>query len=270
MRRLSMGFALVAAMTAMGATGARAADMSYSPIVEPAPMVEDVEMGSNWYLRGDIGYVFSNDVDVDASWAAAGANFANDDIEESFSFGGGVGFKAGWLRADLTVDQISPSEITATRTVAVCDVALSGGDACTTTERGEIGFVPMLANVYFDLGTWSGLTPYVGVGLGASFVWADSWRTVVDPNTVGAVTITNQTEESFSFTYALMAGMSYSVTDNLAVDLGYRYLSVADGDLVNPYIPNGTAPAGFPTTATLERKDLITQEVRLGIRYLID
>lgn len=270
MRRLSMGFALVAAMTAMAATGARAADMSYSPIVEPAPMVEDVEMGSNWYLRGDIGYVFSNDVDVDASWAAAGANFANDDIAETFSFGGGVGFKAGWLRADLTVDQISPSEITATRTVAVCDVALSGGDACTTTERGEIGFVPMLANVYFDLGTWSGLTPYVGVGLGASFVWADSWRTVVDPNTVGAVTITNRTEESFSFTYALMAGMSYSVTDNLAVDLGYRYLSVADGDLVSPYIPNASAPVGFPTTATLERKDLITQEVRLGIRYLID
>ncbi|RVG01622.1 porin family protein, partial [Sinorhizobium meliloti] len=48
-----------------------------------------------------------------------------------------------------------------------------------------------------------------GAAGGASFGGRDSWR----------------------FTYALMAGVSYDVTDRLKFDAGYRYSQIADGDM---------------------------------------
>ena len=38
----------------------------------------------------------------------------------------------------------------------------------------------LLANAYVDIGTWHGVTPYVGAGIGGAHI---KWDTVHDPNT---------------------------------------------------------------------------------------
>ena len=58
-----------------------------------------------------------------------------------------------------------------------------------------------------------------------------------------------------------MAGVSYQVLPNIAIDLGYRYLSLGD------------AKSGFEppaNTAFTTVKNLSAQEFRLGFRFLFD
>src|SRR6186713_2076925 len=86
---------------------AQAADMRQLPsapsLLESAPLLVD-EFGSNWYLRGDIGYRFHSDFDgarnLDNPPAIHNAEFDNN----TWVFGGGVGYKMDWFRADVTLD----------------------------------------------------------------------------------------------------------------------------------------------------------------------
>ena len=100
----------------------------------------------------------------------------------------------------------------------------------------------MLANAYVDLGTWSNITPYVGVGAGVSFHRASA---PVVPDAA-------QTK----FAWAVMAGIGFGISENIKLDIGYRYVNLgrASGLL-------GAAPF---------RKNYDVHEARIGVRYLID
>ena len=69
-----------------------------------------------------------------------------------------------------------------------------------------------LANLYFDIPMDSIITPYIGAGAGYG------WGTVDGGN-----------NDKDGFAYALMAGASVSLTDNLDLDVGYRYREVMTG-----------------------------------------
>ena len=109
-----------------------------------------------------------------------------------------------------------------------------------------------LVNAYFDMGTWSGFTPYVGVGAGMSLITS---QTFVDDNQVGS------RGKAHNMTWAAMAGVSYQVAPQWVVDVGYRYLSF--GNLGRPEGSGAIliAPAF---------NNLTSQEVRLGVRFLFD
>jgi opacity protein-like surface antigen len=55
-----------------------------------------------------------------------------------------------------------------------------------------------------------------------------------------------------------MAGTAYSITPNLAVDLGYRYLNLGD-------VSTASDAAGAMTL-----KNLAAHEVRVGVRWSFD
>ncbi len=113
-----------------------------------------------------------------------------------------------------------------------------------------------LVNGYIDLGTYAGFTPYVGAGVGllktkATFAVGATCQnssvtnTSVVPNGTGSTTTTqtvdfacraptdgstvaSYSKTDYDFMYGLSAGVSYRVSKNTSLDLGYQYVSAPD------------------------------------------
>lgn len=118
---------------AAGLSPVHAADLDHALLAAPElPVTKPVEVGTGWYLRGDLGYAIgTSGSDFDSHWSgSAGAGYHFTD----------------YLRADITVEYTKGS------------FAGSG----TQTFRSWGGMV----NGYFDLGTFAGFTPYLGGGAG--------------------------------------------------------------------------------------------------------
>jgi opacity protein-like surface antigen len=266
----------------MSVLNAGAADYE-PPVVVDQPEEVPVEVGSGWYLRGDIGYNFSTDADGDFTFRTfdpvsatySDGQFATASLEDTFTYGIGAGYNfTDWLRADVTFDYFTVGFDGTTASALPCsaDPAFVG-TSCRSTDSADGYALSFLANGYVDLGTYVGLTPYVGAGLGYTYV---NWDTMAD-NTfcVGATCpggnpvfaqTTHDGEDSWRFTYALMAGMAYDLTNNLKVDVGYRYRHI-DGDDMFAFDPAsiGNGASGVQG----EDPGIDTHEVRVGLRYAL-
>ena len=117
----------------------------------------------------------------------------------------------------------------------------------------------LLANAYVDLGTYGSITPYLGAGIGGTQVKWDTLNNICRPGVAQCVNDTHPGEANWRFTYALMAGASYDVTDCVAVDAGYRYRKIEGGKMF------GIASLGNPGAG--HDKGMTSHEVRVGARY---
>ncbi len=187
-----MRLVLSAAFASLALAPAVAADLFGSaPLSIPASQAPTaVEIGSNWYLRGDVGVGFDDlptvslgggylpaVASVPAAFSQTGSNSA------TFDGGLGVGYRFNnYLRLDATWDyRFGPGKTLSG--VVVCPYAplTPVNNATTGLPAGFLykpsdacyGSMPLkqyndtfLANAYIDLGTYSGFTPYVGAGLG--------------------------------------------------------------------------------------------------------
>src|SRR5262249_60828064 len=91
--------------------------------------------------------------------------FKNEHIDPTGVIGGGVGYKINqWFRTDLTVDYEWDSDWHGRAPCGGC-----AGNK-TSKEWAKVSAWTFLANAYIDLGTWSGITPYVGAGVGGSHI----------------------------------------------------------------------------------------------------
>ncbi|WP_337183585.1 outer membrane protein [Shinella sp.] len=244
-----------------------AADL-YEPQVIEAPVQETavVETGG-WYLRGDAGWSYnkmrgahyfqgSNDNDVD---------FTSTRLKSGFVIGGGVGYQINdHFRTDLTLDYMFKSNFRGSTSgggdVAdydAADGACSG--PCTSTDIASMTALSLLANAYVDIGHYGSITPYVGAGIGGTYVrWGDLRNTscsTVDPTDCD--TETHRGKKSWRFTYALMAGASVDLTCNLKADVGYRFRHITKGAMFG-YASNGGP--GYD-------KGFYSHEARAGLRY---
>ncbi|WP_159730248.1 outer membrane protein [Methylosinus sp. Ce-a6] len=270
---------ICAALGVLTAGSAAAADMPFfSP---PAPEDGPVELGTGWYLRGDIAAARSPVLNIDG--AVTANNFVN-----NWSAGLGFGYRYNsWLRTDLTADyQPLYSRSGAAYVATRCQIGavgtppggpFTGSDpvyaTCSPYFQSRATTAVFLGNVYVDLGTWGGITPYVGAGVGLDVMFQKSqaqWYqgnlvpyagvTWTDPYTLG--TYMANWDRSYSntylkFAYAFMGGFAYELTDHWTIDVGYRYLNLG-------------AISGKDALGVTHSRKLDVQQVRLGFRYLID
>lgn len=123
---------------------------------------------------------------ADAGWSFLDWSGGNND--NNVALGGGVGYRFNDnLRTDLRVDYAGPYSVG------------PGADMHLTT---------VLGNLYYDIPTNTAVTPYLGAGAGYG------WGTVSGGN--------NKDGAAF----ALMAGVGVDLTDNMALDVGYRFREV--------------------------------------------
>ena len=237
-KRLSLtGFAVVLS------TAGYAADLP-APVIEHIPEVPAV---GGWYLRGDIGYKIYQAPDIKYGTL----DFFDEDMDGTFMIGAGVGYKfSDHLRADFTIDYEFPAEASAK---AGCTGTC--GTPFYSVEKADIDVWTFMLNGYVDIGTWHRITPYVGAGIGASYV---STSDITFRNPDGS-TGTYESDSKWNFAWALMAGAAYEITPNLALDGGYRYLNIGDAH------SKSFTTAG--QTSRIEYEDLAAHEFRLGARY---
>ncbi len=224
-------------------SAANAADMGRfapsSPLLQNAPLLVD-EFSSGWYLRGDIGYRW-NEVDNVVSLEPPPGARDHDALSKTWMFGAGVGYKLEWFRADFTVDYGTKVDFTGNSTVRNNDFT------------AKIDSVTGLVNVYGDLGTWAGFTPYIGAGIGFAHLQAANFGIASD-----GVPRDADSAGSWNFAWAYMAGISYRLMGNVHIDAGYRHVNM--GDVTTGRIGGNK----------LTFKEMSADEVRLGFRYVLD
>lgn len=224
--------AALAALTMLTASvSAHAADYTQPYQPPPPPVIiqqpPHEELGNNWYLRGQIGVgmVESDKMQYEPNAASPATDFAFDttSLGDAVFIGGGVGYDwNNWLRFDVTGEYRSKAHIDAFGSYTTgCTGA--GGSPCIDTYTGSLKSWVFLANAYVDLGTWYCFTPFVGGGIGGAY------NELVDFNDVNVSTGTGrgigQSSGNWSFAWALYGGVSYNISDNLKLDLSYRYLN---------------------------------------------
>lgn len=278
-----------------------AADMGYAPPPE-YPLATDAPatLGNGWYLRGDAGWTREQAPVLANDRALAGVLGSSVGSNDGWAATIGAGYQFNsYFRSDLTLDYRnklrgdarSPDFACVTDVVGVSDaggapIGLSAdiGD-CHTAQRVAIKRTSLLANAYFDLGTWAGVTPYVGAGVGVTYSKVNgSYGSFLADNSAFAPNIAppagfpetwvdaagNPTAAPVGFTFgqqgrqlsvrraqtnltwALMAGLAVDVSPNAKIDIGYRFVNMGSS------VPGGA------------KKDGRIQELRLGLRYSPD
>lgn len=91
----------------------------------------------------------------------------------------------------------------------------------THTGEGPIEALYVLGNLWYDLDTGMGITPYVGGGAGVGFADANIH---FDGNDYG------YGDGEAGFAFQLGAGAKLDLTDNIALDVGYRFKGILDVD----------------------------------------
>ncbi len=244
-RSLTLGLLAAAALLAPLAT-ARAADLDenygYAEAPQEVPVVQSkVEFGTGWYVRGDLGAAFLPSIDavVDAGgYTPLLASSGRREARISGAIGGGYSFNHG-IRADLTAEYLQPSK-SSNYSDAACST--SNTNVCTAA---YLHSYDVLANVYYDIGTWSIVTPYVGAGAGVGF---GHLRAISSFPTINSLPAVDYGRNYYNFAFGLMAGLSFDVFPHTKLDIGYRYLNLG----------------------TVQNVRLDAHEARAGLRYMID
>lgn len=224
-----------AAVLAVSAT-ARAADLG--PPLPPLPHFVEAPVAefSGWYVRADAAYRFNRFGSVSTLFPPVPTSSR---LDRSGGAGVGVGYRMGWFRGDLTVDYGLLTRYNG-------DTAAQADDYKLSVES-----FTGLFNGYADLGTWHGVTPYVGAGVGTSFLRTSKFTTAsLVPASVSAPSY-----GTWTFSWAAMAGVNVALGRRTSLDIGYRHLDLGSAK---------TASDVFGNALTVH--NLSAEEVRVGLR----
>lgn len=164
---------------------------------------------SGLYVEGRAGGVILEDADLNDDTGTLAA-FGITDLEQSFDPGflvdGAIGFAHdsglrgevafGYRQNDL--DELS---------------GRVGGVSSEAGVDGDMSAFTTMANVYYDIRFGSRLVPYVGGGLGLAVINFE---------------IEGEDDDDSVLAWQVGAGVAYEATPNLAVTLGYSFLTTAD------------------------------------------
>jgi opacity protein-like surface antigen len=119
-----------------------------------------------------------------------------------------------------------------------------------------------MANGYLDLGTWYGITPFVGAGIGFS---RNTIHDFTDTSVTAQSVAFGKTRSKNNFAWALHAGLSYQVTPGFAVELAYRYLNMGSGVTGDLIAADGTNQVYNPT----KFHNITSNDIKLGVRWML-
>jgi opacity protein-like surface antigen len=255
---------IFAAAVTIGTGPAIAADL-----LPPPPPVEVPQVDfSGWYLRGDVGIGWTQLNDMRSTFAPGsfvpGFQVDRAKLDDAFFIGAGVGYQwNSWVRFDVTGEYRAHQNFMATESYANI-FGLACGARCFDSYHANLRTGVVLGNAYVDVGTWYGITPFVGAGVGVAFhQFSDLQDVSLQPaGGFGFAQDRNQT----NLAWAVMAGLGYTVNPRLKLELGYRYLNM--GTIKGNQIVCQNVPNGCP----LEQQTfkVSSHDFRLGMRWMFN
>lgn len=201
----------------------------------PAGMIESIgkekDSMQNAYLSAKVRY---RTTDVEADFAEGNSPQKTD---EQFGTSLALGIRS----------QISPGAL---RTELEININQEGkrylqGTPATVGEVFNVTDHSLMANVYYDMFAKSSISPYIGAGIGITQISAK-----LRNGTIGG-----RSDDDYKIGYNVSAGLSFTLTDSLVADLGYRYLSA------------GTASFKVQDGGSPVKVKVSSQEIGLGLRY---
>lgn len=288
------------------AQAASAADFGALPYTAPSGPAPIVELGSGWYIRGDIG-----------GGEGAQAQFTGDlkvpETRATWTGDIGFGYKlTNYLRTDVTLNYFKPQHLDFTnKTEIICPYNLAqnatGGFlyapvAGTCNQKGSNDLVQLnaLANVYADLGTYFGITPYIGAGVGVAMVKgtgnSDYYKTsdgsayrsdltvpaglMFAPHWAGTNGVALSPQPSTPNGTKLAFGpqdysrkfrkTNYSIAWALMGGFAYNITDQAAIDVGYQYVDNGTYASQRGPNGGIVKRELTIQQAKVGFRYQLD
>ncbi|TPM90404.1 outer membrane protein [Mesorhizobium sp. B2-1-3A] len=238
-------------------TPALAADYDPPIYVDQAPDYVPVEVGSGWYLRGDVSYLVQKSFkNGDFTFPSAINNENFSESEDAYFASVGFGYHFNdYLRADVNFGYLPGNKAS----FGYDDSAVVALPTLPTQGAGSLknyAFSGIL-NGYVDLGTYVGITPYVGAGVGFVRSSRKLSATYTDNNVPANSFSLQDNATQYSLAYTLNAGLAYQVTKNVSVDLGYQYFSAPNAEYVT-----AESLTSFPI-----KKGISNHQVKVGLRY---
>lgn len=247
---------LASALVASPLAAAKAADLGPppEPMAVPAPAPATACCAGGLYLKGFVG-VTNQEADgfTDEIIANNNFNILSHGFDSSPLAGVGIGYQySRKFRFDLTGEYRGKSDFRG------LDHAVDFG--YNNQHTGTKSEWLMLANGYWDIATFKGFTPYVGAGAGlAAVTLEDFWDVNVNNN--GLHYASDNTE--WNFAWALHAGMAYDVSDNLTLDMAYRYVNLGDGKTGSYSSYDDPGDVSGPLTI----EDIDSHDIMVGLRW---
>jgi len=152
------------------------------------------------YVSGSIGLASVSDADIRGSEDSGEIEF-DSGFAATGAYGQTLG-QAGRLELELGY-----------RNNDIDKVILDGVGTGSDTD-GDVATISLMANAFYGLNNDSRFTPFIGAGIGIANIEADLE--------------TGSEEDDTVFAYQVAAGASMAVTENLDIDLQYRYFATED------------------------------------------
>jgi opacity protein-like surface antigen len=270
----------------------------------PAQVIEDnyvpVEIGTGWYIRGDVGYNFGGR-QKERLYDLVPVTFTESSAD-ALNAGVGFGYKFNDIfRMDATLDRVFGGRFTATELVAptgpchgtgeyvntITGVVFMGAfdiDNCLRKDEASYNAWLAMGNAYADLATVNGFTPFLGAGLGVAKInWKEETNsitcvpvdgsvhkeacsatgTVAQPplNTVYTEPGILNNGSSWKLAMSLTAGVSYELSKGLHLDTSYKFTSIGGGF--------GKIPYGSTPGSSIATDGFGLHQVKMGLRYEI-
>jgi opacity protein-like surface antigen len=193
-----------------------------------------------FYVSLFAGASFLDDVDTNVSLTGYDYGYSVD-TKTGYIVGGALGMRI-WdpLRAEV--------ELSYARWKAKSYDYQFGDFRTNGDASGHLSATYLLGNLWIDIPTHSGFTPYVGGGAGVAWVDAD---TSFNGQPLG------YGDGEAGFAFQLGAGVKLDITEEVALDVGYRYKGILDVDFEDA----GGAPDDF------KGGDLYSHNVQAGVVF---
>lgn len=289
---LGLGLACLAAVSspATAADWTRGANTAYRDMYVPAP--RPVPETFKWYVRADIGMGLQQGLSISENGVLYGQNggvplgdpletpfgmnsaWFNDDFDTFFVGGVGIGmYLSPRWRGDITVDARTATSGDAEGSYRY-EIWAPGPTGTfmegTVRENVDVRNTVTLANLYYDLSQrGSGLTPYIGAGVGFAVRSIDREHITTQVIDDGTPPPINQAGYSGSGkahqiapAAAVMAGFAYSVSPGTVIDVGYRFTWIGDVDM-SMRVTRGTDT--YQSRLTIG--DSFDHQIRAGLRW---
>ena len=265
----SVKFLLAAGAASILSSAAFAADMPIAPPPAYAPP-PPAEFGG-WYLRGDIGMTNQSVKDLTLTSAPFPAGFQTTGMgfDSATLWDIGVGYQFNnWFRADVTGQWRGRANFHASQ-FSPLGAAFPGFTA-NDNYSGSKSEAVIMANAYFDLGTWWCITPYIGAGIGGSYNKISGFRDdgVIYNGGVLSNSVTFGGDAGkWNFAWALHTGLAYHVNRNLVLELGYSYMNLGDA-VTGP--TNSFDGVTVVNGSGFTMKNITSHDLKLGMRWIFD
>ncbi|WP_233356196.1 outer membrane protein, partial [Henriciella aquimarina] len=178
-----------------------------------------------WYGRADLGYTFEGTLDHDpesnAPYTLGGDSDLSDGLggvqlglgygfDNGFRLETTFGYRGGSLNPDGVVNGGTPPP----NPPMVYD---QGSD-------GKLNMYDLMFNGLYDFNPEGAVQPYLGAGIGLAQMRAEAFS-LRSLNTATGETYTSNgfSDEDTSLAYQFLAGIGYDLTEQLTLDIGYKY-----------------------------------------------